>query len=287
MMFLKVLIASAAVSTVFASGRLTKAAREHTAQMMGLQATRFSAQTAQRNRGDAENTYADFLVAKGQHDKVTELVNGLFEVTAAKQTEIDELAQATANRAEAAGRTIARQTGQIGKLQEQLAKQAVTMRAFFGSLSKNLDRENVDLKKVNKTLERQINQLLTLQKADIEAQRATFERQNDQLQTDVATLTQTNAGLVTDNRELVEFNGQLMAANARTASMMAMMKPKDRFRKKFGKAGLSSAFNAEQERLRLAALKRKAERAGRPAGATGSPRASSRSNSDDDMKVPE
>merc|ERR1711964_495781 len=116
-----------------------------------------------------------------------------------------------------------------------------------------------------------------------EAQRATFERQNGQLQTDVATLTQTNAGLVAKNGEMGEFNGKLMAANARTASMMAMMKPKDRFRKKFGKAGLSSAFNAEQERLRLAALKRKAERAQRPAGATGSPR----SNSDDDMKVPE
>merc|ERR1711964_399843 len=110
-----------------------------------------------------------------------------------------------------------------------------------------------------------------------EAQRATFERQNGQLQTDVATLTQTNAGLVAKNGELAEFNGKLIAANARTASMMAMMKPKDRFRKKFGKAGLSSAFNAEQERLRLADLKRKAERAERPAGATGSPRASSRS----------
>merc|ERR1711964_620124 len=179
------------------------------------------------------------------------------------------------------------QTGQIGKLQEQLAKQAVTMRAFFGSLSKNLDRENVDLKKVNKTLERQINQLLTLQKADIEAQRATFERQNDQLQTDVATLTQTNAGLVTDNRDLVEFNGQLMEANARSISMMAKMKPKDAIRARYGGQGPSSIQNRREERRRAEARKKAAAKTAKPAAGNASPRAGSRSNSDDDMKVPE
>merc|ERR1711964_449672 len=107
-----------------------------------------------------------------------------------------------------------------------------------------------------------------------EAQRATFERQNGQLQTDVATLTQTNAGLVAKNGELAEFNGKLIAANAQSAAMMQKMKIRNRHKSSLGNGGLSSLRAKNDELRRQAELKRKAERAERQAaGATGSPRA--------------
>merc|ERR1712098_336711 len=95
----------------------------------------------------------------------------------------------------------------------------------------------------------------------------------------------TNAGLVAENvelkggnAELEQFNGKLMAANASQASMMAMMKPKDQFRKKFGNGGLSSLQNRLAEAERAAALKEKSKRS--VPAASGSPRA----NGDEKMQ---
>merc|ERR1711964_493384 len=134
------------------------------------------------------------------------------------------------------------------------------------------------------------NSDLKKHKLSLEQQKAATEAQNGQLLTDVATLTDTNTGLVTANGKLKEFNGKLIEANAQSAAMMQKMKIRNRHKSSLGNGGLSSLRAKNDELRRQAELKRKAERAERPAGATGSPRAGSRSPSPrlgDDQKAQE
>merc|ERR1711964_464024 len=85
------------------------------------------------------------------------------------------------------------------------------------------------------------------QTAELETQKVTLEAEAAQLQTDVDTLRVNVGNLVGQNRELNQSNDELLKANAHSASMMAMMKPRNRYRAAFGKDGLSSLKNQNAE----------------------------------------